>query len=1777
MGAFDDLIPADSTKGKTGAFDDLMPKDSGQSFSGEFADLVPAAPPPGDSGNLDARDLKARQPYWDATASVMRPGVEADTSTQDFTIENIGGPLARGVTSLKREGSMMALLKNAKTLEGYTAIDAGQRPKGLGDPNNSALNYYFQLPPAERAAVRAAEEAKLTQSVKEIAEHTGTLKNMPGDPEVTKALNAETLEDFWEAFKKEPMRFIAHTGLESLPQMLPGLAAAIPAGLALGPGGAAMAMGAGSAGVDYAASVMEALAKRKVDLSDENAIRKAMADPGLLEEAKLAAVRHAAPVGIMDATSVTALARRLGGNFVTRALKQLGIQMTLGAGGEALGQVAAQEGYQPGQVIAEAAGELSQAPVEAAAVSAVKGGKQTDAETRARIVAEEITKAATELSPAIPADVVAARLLEPENAQYVATDVAAQQPAAPQQEEVVQPVEVEAVIPGAVPAAQDEPSATQQGEVVAEEVPAAAAAPAVPDEVRNQADQFVADAGLRPFDQSVPDEDLTAHNDYVPTKEASLTGERLALAELTDRAVQANPHATDVLARHSEGMTDAEYASHLQEIVNANEQDVADRDRGVGAPEEVQGAPATEVERQAREAGERNRADRERREADERESRDRADRERGDFALTGSERTADANSKQEHLFKVREDQLTPEGAEMWPEITRRVQELAARITPTAKIKLEEGLWTFGPFDAGEVAGRYSPTKKLIEVSLYGDRPEFTYRHEAIHALKDMGLLTPQEWKALEAQARKTWKTKYDVEKRWGRYGLNDAQFTEEAIAEAFADFKSGTLSAQPPIQKSMRKIADFFARLGNLLRGMGFQSVDDIFAKIESGEVGRREVPQTLETPDGIKYALGDNVPSAPTQSNRDGYVGKASKELRQPAPASNRWEADAGLVKRMVVTPRTIAAFDADFVSVYQTAVEQWKFRDQLIAKFERAAEPYFKATREDQAVVGKILEHDRLTGQVSLAGQNKTVHFTSPAAELTKPGERLTVTDAQKSAYWSVRNMLNMALDTFRDQTLEDFGLAVGLSAADVTRQAQAATDKKAAEQFIKIAEILQGIEDARRAGYVPFSRYGEVGISVRHPLTNKLTHYETIEPGIMQKRGGRPIAQMPEVAKRLAELRAKYPGQRVSEPFQVPKSGMPAQVKLEEIDALSEMAKIDNATWDSVRAQLEKAVAAQGFRAHFFRSQNTPGYSTDFERGLANYVNGISGYLSRRRFAKRWVEAIAPISANKPRLRQYAQDYQKYVNSPAEEFGFLRSVNFVYYLTSLATWITNLTQVPFVSMPWTTQFASPQATLAAFTRASTEAAAMLTLKNGTQLYSADKAPADVRDAVQAAYDQGLFIPITTYESMGIARNQGRRLRNLSKGAQTAMELVGLGFTMAERQNRIATFIALYRMARDRPEVKENFTRVMEKNALGKEVADNWSPQAFAEFGIDDTHFKSGKVNRPTVARNAGTLVFQFKMFMWNMLERLITQTALQGSEGRAASVLMLMIIGMVSGIWGLPGAENMRDLWELYYKKVKNRDINADAEMRKIIVDITGSALLAQAVSGGATRALPEPWNVDLSKRIGMGKILPSEPGEMLGVTYDLWWKKPNAAMEQFEVDNFLLGLAELSPKQAADFMTQLAWSQAGVRAKTSDAPVIPPEKVTPGMRVVKGIGFTPGNVSNVRDGERAEQVAARAADETRRDLYRRLSKAVADEIRAEKAGNTVEAFAAEMREEAVWADVEKWNEGKPDHLQVKIDRKTAKSNLVKEFEGADYDKGVRRQARGEVERLRQVYGR
>jgi len=183
-----------------------------------------------------------------------------------------------------------------------------------------------------------------------------------------------------------------------------------------------------------------------------------------------------------------------------------------------------------------------------------------------------------------------------------------------------------------------------------------------------------------------------------------------------------------------------------------------------------------------------------------------------------------------------------------PEVEAQLAELKAKLLPMLKkFGLEQvGLNVVREIE-NDADGAWGKADKLIRIALQATKPIKTMRHEALHALKELGFFTPQQWEALKRQAEKTWVNKYlkgvafnDTMSRFDAYtamGLSNEAILEEAIADAFGDWEGG---AKPPpgmMAALFKRLQQFFSALRNALTGAGFQSADEIFGKIERGEL----------------------------------------------------------------------------------------------------------------------------------------------------------------------------------------------------------------------------------------------------------------------------------------------------------------------------------------------------------------------------------------------------------------------------------------------------------------------------------------------------------------------------------------------------------------------------------------------------------------------------------------------------------------------------------------------------------------------------------------------------------------------------------------------------------------------------------------------------------------------------------------------------------------------------------------------------------------------------
>jgi DNA repair exonuclease SbcCD ATPase subunit len=84
---------------------------------------------------------------------------------------------------------------------------------------------------------------------------------------------------------------------------------------------------------------------------------------------------------------------------------------------------------------------------------------------------------------------------------------------------------------------------------------------------------------------------------------------------------------------------------------------------------------------------------------------------------------------------------------------------------------------------GSADGIYAA--RLIKIALDAENPMRALRHEGIHALKELGAFTPDQWRVLENKAKSEWMAKYNIAGRYGDLNLDQASMLEEAISDAF--------------------------------------------------------------------------------------------------------------------------------------------------------------------------------------------------------------------------------------------------------------------------------------------------------------------------------------------------------------------------------------------------------------------------------------------------------------------------------------------------------------------------------------------------------------------------------------------------------------------------------------------------------------------------------------------------------------------------------------------------------------------------------------------------------------------------------------------------------------------------------------------------------------------------------------------------------------------------------------------------------------------------------
>ena len=326
-------------------------------------------------------------------------------------------------------------------------------------------------------------------------------------------------------------------------------------------------------------------------------------------------------------------------------------------------------------------------------------------------------------------------------------------------------------------------------------------------------------------------------------------------------------------------------------------------------------------------------------------------------------------------------------------------------------------------------------------------------------------------------------------------------------------------------------------------------------------------------------------------------------------------------------------------------------------------------------------------------------------------------------------------------------------------------------------------------------------------------------------------------------------------------------------------------------------------------------------------------------------------------------------------------------------------------------------------------------------------------------------------------------------------------------------------------------------------------------------------GKANRPTVMRGVGSAIMQFKGFMLQTFEAWYRMAALHGRPGKYAAAASVLAIYAFAGIWGLPGADDLRKLLENIYKQITDKDLDLKTELRAWIARTSGSNALAMMVSKGATY----PLGVDLT-RVGMGSVAPDSPLAAAGIPFDLAIGRPKRAFEKFSSGDELGGVAEMTPNFIKHWLVAGSWALEGVRDKQGNR-ILTPDELTAGDLAMKALGFQPSIITDVRDYEYAQRRQETAIDGLKRSYVNKLAKAL---VRAETAPPS-EAKEIDDQIASIYADIDEHNRTASPEQIIKIDARTLRTKIMREREGVKATWGRERKAgRMAAEELRGVFG-
>lgn len=979
------------------------------------------------------------------------------------------------------------------------------------------------------------------------------------------------------------------------------------------------------------------------------------------------------------------------------------------------------------------------------------------------------------------------------------------------------------------------------------------------------------------------------------------------------------------------------------------------------------------------------------------------------------------------------------------------------------------------------------------------------------------------------------------------------QVRAEAFSKWMEDGGKRDKNLPPMFNNAFNKQKLTMDKLGRSLRGLGFNTLDDVYNNGTEtlGEVNyntqlanAQRISEQAQTEYNTQRKTLENydktVEGARATSNRKGKLGNPMDFITM------------GGYTRVYRSLADFASQDPLMGQLYDAVTRRLKHSHALLTSYMEELGDFMNQKPAVRHKLHELANYLRDTDQRARLDEEGRLLYE-------RDGKVVRLADTEISQqYMNMQKAYRKVLDDREKEFkaiayrgLKDVLVNPNYNLTQVLTAMEVVTDQKVRDQLQNLANFLTDVNNMRKKDFVPHMRFGDYGITVKDRETKEQVAFYTMERGKHKDKYNQ--LQYEEAHKELNKLysdSSKYDIQGKDKPFLLTynelKNNIDSRfINLELLSSLLHSKGIDEESHNSLRDEVYKDILEKGFKKRFSPAKNIEGYSKDWDRVQNAYLTGAAHYLSsiqaQPEFGILSDEIDKVDDLNK---RKVMRKYIDYVNSAEDDKAGLRTFNFLWTMgANISTAALQIMTLPTTTLGAMTQY-NPNPVMNAYYISKWFKIGMTqfmkhginnvyTDEGGVSFNFSSKENLDqmVKDGVvtqpAATQIRQLYVDGTVKEGMveeSTRQHQFESRDGLGKARQSMTHLArlaGLPISSMEQLTRFATSMATFDMLESNPKALARAKKVLANDyRFQAQVANDSSKtmtQHLSAFTTDEAHAVFGKAGRPEFMRGyGGALFFPFMTYPQQALEFMVRMYG-RGPEGKQAVLTTLGSLFVLSGLMGLPGGELLKELYEEIEKQITGSEEDLDALIREKIHSATGSVRFAKFITQGGFRAY---LGMDVSKRIGLPIAgqdqfmtvsgMKGDASDLFGVSGSMMGSMANA-WNEYSNDSSAVSIASsMLPVAASNLLKASNFASEGAKTRKGTQ-LVAPEDITTSTKMMRVLGITSDQIASQREKQWYTQIAEKK-HQVGVERHRNKAKKIATEmVRLQQSGETTKAKA------------------------------------------------------------------